>query len=175
MSEKLRVAGIENDSITDGPGLRLTIFLQGCDKNCLGCHNPQAIPMQGGTLYTPEELMGKVRQNPLLAGVTFSGGEPLLQGKGLLPLAQMIKQDSLNLAVYTGYTFEELLAQDDRHIMELLSLTDTLIDGPFVIEQKSLALPLRGSANQRILNMQESLRYNKPIEETNPLWVGDAF
>jgi len=170
--DSIRVAGIVNDSITDGPGLRMTIFMQGCGRNCPGCHNPQAMPFSGGTLYSAQQLIGLVRQNPLLSGVTFSGGEPLLQAKALVPLAALIKDTGLTIAVYTGYTFEELLLQADEYVMRLLSLADTLIDGPFLLEQKSLTLPFRGSYNQRILNLPESLRQKNPVPEQSVAWTG---
>lgn len=173
-SEPIRVAGIVNDSITDGPGLRLTVFVQGCGKNCPGCHNPDALPSGGGTLYTADQLMELITKNPLLSGVTLSGGEPFLQARALLPLARLVKGAGLDLAVYTGYTFEELMRQADESVMALLFLADTLIDGPFLIEQKSLTLPFRGSRNQRILNLPESLRQQKPVPRTNDAWTGTA-
>lgn len=173
LSDKIRVAGIVNDSITDGPGLRLTLFVQGCERNCPGCHNESALPMDGGELYDPQEIMDIIRKNPMLSGVTFSGGEPMLQAKALLPLVRMIKDAGLDLAVYTGYTFEELLEQNDAAVMELLSYADTLIDGPFILEKKSLSLNFRGSSNQRILNLKESLKKGMAVPETDPDWTGE--
>ncbi|MGI6153056.1 MAG: anaerobic ribonucleoside-triphosphate reductase activating protein [Christensenellaceae bacterium] len=170
MSEKIRVAGIENDSITDGPGLRLTIFLQGCRKSCPGCHNPAAQRMDGGTLYTTDALMEMIGKNPLLSGVTFSGGEPLLQARGLLPLAKQIKESGLHIAVYTGYTFEEILLEANEDVLELLRLCDTLVDGPFLLEKKLLSLPFRGSQNQRILNISASLGCGRPVLEQDDSW-----
>ncbi|HBU12010.1 MAG TPA: anaerobic ribonucleoside-triphosphate reductase activating protein [Clostridiales bacterium] len=165
MSEKLRVAGIVNDSITDGPGLRLAVFLQGCQRNCPGCHNPAALPLAGGTCYTAEELMEPARKNPLLSGVTLSGGEPLLQAKALLPFARAVKDAGLSIMLYTGYTFAELLEQADGDVMELLSLCDTLVDGPFLMAERSLSLPFRGSRNQRILDLPKSLARGEAVEQ----------
>lgn len=169
---KIRVAGIVNDSITDGPGLRLTIFVQGCERKCPGCHNPNTWHLEGGTLYTVEELMEKVKRNPMLSGVTFSGGEPMLQARTLIPLADMIKATGLNLAIYTGYTFEELISEGNQDITKLLVLADVLIDGAFILERRSLSLSFRGSTNQRILNLKESLKQMKAVEELNPAWTG---
>jgi anaerobic ribonucleoside-triphosphate reductase activating protein len=169
-SEPLWISGIVNDSITDGPGLRLVLFMQGCTRGCPGCHNPQALPSHGGTRCTPEEILKKIRENPLLSGVTFSGGEPLLQANALVPLAEMIQKEGLPIAIYTGYTLEELLAQADPHVMALLSLSDTLIDGPFLENRKSLTLPFRGSENQRILSLPQSLKHKKPVDETGAGW-----
>lgn len=171
-SDKIKVAGIVNDSITDGPGLRLTLFVQGCSRNCPDCHNQSALPMVGGTLYTAQEIMEKVKKNPMLSGVTFSGGEPMLQAAALLPLAHLIRDADLDLAIYTGYTFEELFEQGDSSAMKLLSMASTLIDGPFEPEKRSLSLNFRGSSNQRILNLKESLNQGKAVEECNSAWVG---
>lgn len=166
----LRLAGIVNDSITDGPGIRLTVFTQGCPHHCPGCQNPQTWDFAGGQEMSTDEIMAQIKQNPLLSGVTFSGGEPLAQAAALLPLAEQIKQQGLELAVYTGYTFEQLLELNDRHINQLLALTDTLIDGPFIQAQRNLELNFRGSENQRILQAAASLAAQRPILEEAARW-----
>lgn len=166
----LRLAGVVNDSITDGPGIRLTVFVQGCPHHCPGCHNPQTWSFTDGELVSPAEIMAQIAANPLLTGVTFSGGEPLAQADTLLPLARLIKQRGLELAIYTGYTFERLLELNDPAINQLLELTDTLIDGPFILAQRNLELNFRGSANQRILKAAESLAAGQPIPETAERW-----
>lgn len=165
MSDKIRTAGLVNDSITDGPGLRFAIFLQGCDKRCPGCHNPQSLPMDGGTLYTTEDLMEKINANPLLTGITLSGGEPLLQAENVLPLVRKVREKGLDVVIYTGDTFEQIIQRNDPAQMELLSLSQTLIDGPFILEQRSLSLLFRGSENQRILDLPESLAAGKSIQQ----------
>lgn len=172
MSSKIRVAGIVNDSITDGPGLRLTLFVQGCERNCSLCHNQSALPLDGGNFCDAQEIMDKIKKNPMLSGVTFSGGEPMLQAEALLPLARMINDAGLDLAIYTGYTFEELLKQDNSSVTELLSLADTLIDGPFILAKRSLSLNFRGSSNQRIINLKESMKQGKAVAETRSAWIG---
>lgn len=169
MSE-LRLAGIVGDSITDGPGIRLTVFVQGCPHHCPGCHNPQTWPFAGGYISTPEEVLAQIEANPLLGGVTFSGGEPFCQAAALLPLAEAIKNRGLELAVYTGYTFEELLNLPDPAVKQLLALTDTLIDGPYLEAERNLELNFRGSANQRILKARESLAAGRPLAEDAPRW-----
>ena len=98
----------------------------------------------------------------------------MLQAEALLPLARMIKDAGLDLAIYTGFTFEELLKQGDPSVMELLSNASTLIDGPFILAQRSLNLSFRGSSNQRILNLKESLAQGKSVEESNPAWIGTS-
>jgi len=155
--KKLRIAGIVDDSITDGPGLRLAVFLQGCDKDCEGCHNQGARAMEGGKDYTVEELWKRVKRNPLISGVTLSGGEPLLQAAALVPFSKMVREAGLDLMVYTGYTFEEIVAMDDADVFELLEHTNILVDGPFVAEKRDLTLRFRGSSNQRLLDAGKSV------------------
>ena len=173
MYNKIRVAGIVNDSITDGPGLRLTLFVQGCERHCPGCHNKSALPLDGGILYNPDEIMDIIRKNPMLSGVTFSGESRCFRQR-LFALAQMIRDAGLDLAIYTGYTFEELLMQDDAAVLKLLSLANILIDGPFILEKRSLNLSFRGSSNQRILNLEESLKQGMAVFENSPAWTGTS-
>lgn len=161
----LQISGTANDSIVDGPGLRFTIFVQGCPHHCPGCHNPQTHPFEGGTPISSEELLDKIRRNPLLDGVTFSGGEPFCQAEALAALGKHIHEMGLNIVTYTGYTFEYLLAHaQEQHYGALLEVTDYLIDGPYIEAQQSYQLHFRGSANQRILDCRESLRQGRAVE-----------
>lgn len=166
----IKIAGIVNDSIVDGPGLRMCIFTQGCDKSCEGCHNPEARLLSGGEDYPFTTIFEKIKKNPLLSGITFSGGEPLIQAKELIPLAELIKQEDLDLALYTGDTFEEILQKNDEDVLTLLSMCDILIDGPFILAEKSLTLKFRGSTNQRILDCQKSLEAKEAILTDDPGW-----
>jgi anaerobic ribonucleoside-triphosphate reductase activating protein len=166
----IQIAGIVNDSIVDGPGLRMAVFVQGCDKDCEGCHNQEARVIGGGSAYTPEEIFEKIMANPLLSGVTLSGGEPLLQAHELIPLAKSIKEANLALAVYTGDTFEQIMERGDSAQIALLGYADTMIDGPFVLAQKSLALPFRGSSNQRILDVGASLSTGVAVPTSDNRW-----
>lgn len=159
MSETLRLAGIVNDSITDGPGLRLAVFLQGCPRRCEGCHNPTALSFEGGYECADEEILSMIKKNVLLSGVTLTGGEPFCQAEKLVPLAKKIKEMGLELAIYTGYTFEEVLA--DEKMAALAVLADVIIDGEFVLEQRDLSQKFKGSKNQRIIDVQESLENKK--------------
>lgn len=169
--QNIRLAGLIGDSITDGPGIRATIFVQGCLRHCPGCQNPESLPLCGGQLISADALYQKIVSNPLVHGVTFSGGEPLLQARQLLPLAQRLRQAGYELAIYSGYTFEEIL-HTGGDALQLISLADTLIDGPFILAQRSLSLPFRGSGNQRILNLPASLRAGTAVIETSPRWGG---
>lgn len=159
MGKQIRISGIINESIVDGPGIRMVIFAQGCRHNCKGCHNPQTHSFDGGELIELEEIVQKIRKNPLLDGVTFSGGEPFEQADAFAALAKKIKELGLNVMVYSGYTFEQLIqnSNDRKGWMELLNNAKILVDGPFIQEQKDLLLKFRGSSNQRIINIEKSL------------------
>ena len=155
----LRISGIIKDSIVDGPGLRFVVFTQGCNHNCLGCHNPQTHDLKGGYEISVSELAEIMAEQRLIRGVTLSGGEPFLQAEALIPFATIVKKNSLNLIAYTGYYFEDLLklSAENTNIMELLKYIDVLIDGPFVLQQKDLSIPFRGSKNQRLVDVKRSL------------------
>ena len=161
---ELRIAGTVNDSIVDGPGIRFTLFVQGCPHNCKGCHNPQTHDFEGGTFTTTEAILEKIKGNPLLDGVTFSGGEPFCQAEALADLGREIKKLGLDIITYTGYTFEKLYEErTQNHWGDLLEVTDYLIDGPFILEQKDWEIKFRGSSNQRYIDCQESLKSGKAI------------
>ena len=152
-ADYLRVADIIDDSIVDGPGLRLAVFTQGCPHRCRGCHNPGTHDPSGGREVAIEEILEQYRDNPLLSGVTFSGGEPFLQPEPLARLARMIREAGGDVIVYTGFYYEELLAPGRRaKVSPLLAETDLLIDGPYVEELRSLELRFRGSSNPRLLD-----------------------
>jgi anaerobic ribonucleoside-triphosphate reductase activating protein len=161
----IRIAGTVNDSIVDGPGIRFTIFTQGCPHNCEGCHNPQTHSFDGGTIVDSGELLEKIRSNPLLDGVTFSGGEPFCQAKALAELGREIKKSGLNIVTYTGYDFEQLYENRSKNGWgELLEVTDFLIDGKFILAQKDWQIRFRGSSNQRYLDCHVSLESGKAVE-----------
>ena len=151
----IRMAGVIRESIVDGPGLRFVVFAQGCPHGCPGCHNPATHDFNGGKDCALEKILAAIDENPLLDGVTFSGGEPMSQPEAFCNLAVGIKERGLNLIIYTGYTYEELqaLAADRPAIRELLALTDPLIDGRFKQEERDLSLLFRGSRNQRVIDM----------------------
>lgn len=155
---KLRVAGIVNDSITDGPGLRLSVFAQGCPHLCPGCHNPETHDPSGGYDADTDEIVEMLLQNPLLDGVTFSGGEPFLQPRAFAKLAGEARKHGLSVITYTGYTWEELLLLTGA--MELVRASDYIVDGRFIESRKSLELKFMGSENQRFINVKEMLNTN---------------
>ncbi len=161
---ELRIAGTVNDSIVDGPGIRFAVFTQGCPHNCEGCHNPQTHDFSGGTLADTDEILKKIKENPLLDGVTFSGGEPFCQAEALACLGRQIRALGMNVVTYTGYTFETLFNERGKnHWGELLEATDFLIDGPFILARRDWNIRFRGSSNQRYIDCQLSLAEGKAI------------
>jgi len=154
----LKVSGIIEESIVDGPGFRYVVFVQGCPHHCKGCHNPQTHSFEGGKEMTVEEIISEIKENPLLSGVTFSGGEPFCQPEALTLLAEEVKKLKKNIFVYSGYTLEELdkLSETRPAIKSLLALADTLVDGRYVEELRDPELLFRGSSNQRMIDLRQA-------------------
>lgn len=167
----LDLSGIVEDSIVDGPGIRTTVFSQGCPHHCAGCHNPETWEFGCGTPMDEERILEIVRSNPLCRGVTFSGGEPFAQAEGFARLARLLKSSGYEVASYSGFTFEQLLHGTPAQ-KELLQTIDVLIDGPFLMEERSLELVFRGSRNQRILDIPKSLAAGEAISITSGRWTG---
>jgi anaerobic ribonucleoside-triphosphate reductase activating protein len=157
MSLQVRLAGIVPESVTDGPGLRIALFFQGCAHHCPGCHNPQTWPMQGGESYAVETLLHDLPVTPLVQGVTLSGGDPFYQPEAAAAIARALRARGKDVWGYTGFTWEELLAEADPARMDLLRQCDVLVDGPYVQEQRDLTLPFCGSRNQRLIAVPASL------------------
>lgn len=159
------MAGVIRESIVDGPGYRYTVFCQGCPHHCEGCHNPGTHSFEGGTPTKIETIAKDISKNPMLKGVTFSGGEPFCQARPFAELAGLVHEMGLDVFCYTGYTFEQLIsgANDENGWRELLENCDYLVDGKFVKEQKSLLLKFRGSRNQRILDVKQSLAAGEAV------------
>ena len=160
----IRVLDIIEDTMVDGTGLRTSIYAAGCAHRCQGCHNPQSWDFGAGRLMSTEEIMDIIKADPF-ADVTFSGGDPMYQADGFAELAAAIKRDTdKTIWCYTGFTFEELLADETKH--RLLSLIDVLVDGPFVQEQRDLSLRFRGSRNQRLIDVPTSLEQGRVVTTT---------
>ena len=160
---KIRLASpLQTDSIVDGIGLRLVVWTQGCPHKCEGCHNPETQDYSGGEVYDVEAIIEAMNRYSYHDGVTFSGGEPFVQPLPLIEIAKAARKLDWNVWCYTGYLYEELLEDPDK--LALLKEIDVLIDGPFVMSQKTLAVPFRGSRNQRIIDVKSSLIENRVIE-----------
>ena len=160
----MRVAGLVQDSIVDGPGLRFVVFVQGCPHHCPGCHNPESHDPKGGKEMAVRDIINQMMSNPLTDGLTLSGGEPFEQAEDCFELANFAKWHGLNVWCYTGYTFEHLRDHGTWAQKALLRNVDVLVDGPYKQEERSLNLPWRGSKNQRIIDAQASLGAGKVIE-----------
>ncbi|WP_373483671.1 anaerobic ribonucleoside-triphosphate reductase activating protein [Acetobacterium sp.] len=160
MSEKLRIAGVVKESIVDGPGIRFVVFAQGCQHHCPGCHNPATHDFNGGNLVAVETIIAEMQKNPLLDGITLSGGEPFEQPQAFCELARRSQALGYHVMAYTGYSYETLVTKKDQ--LGLLEHTDLLVDGKFEVAKKSLMLKFRGSRNQRIIDVNKS-RYKNQI------------
>jgi len=203
MMNKLRIYGFANESFVDGPGIRVVVFVQGCDNACPNCHNLDSWDMSGGEEYTVRDIIKKIKKasgrsngellhlnhsnknthssalptggklansKPIskvhsrkVRGVTFSGGEPFLQADALVQIAKAVKPLGLDITTYTGNTYEELAARADSGIQDLLNITDYLIDGPYLHEMRNIGLKFRGSANQRIIDMNETRKTGEVV------------
>lgn len=158
---QIRIAGIVNDSIVDGPGIRLTVFFQGCVHHCFNCHNPETHDLNGGYLIDSDEIIQKVKNNPLLDGITLSGGDPLLQVEGVIELSKKCKELGLNVVCFTGFTYEELTKFSKFD--SLIENIDYLIDGRYVESLRDLSLRYRGSSNQRIIDIKKTKENSKIV------------
>ena len=167
---KISLSGITGDSIVDGPGIRLTIFTQGCPHNCLGCHNPQTHDPSGGSWADTDDIIAAAAENPLLDGITLSGGDPFMQPIECTELAKGAHKHGLNVWTYTGYTWEALWQENDPDKIALLKESDVLIDGPFILAERSLELKFRGSKNQRIIDVKKSLEKDELVLWEEPIY-----
>lgn len=163
MDKKIKVAGIVNESIVDGPGIRMVVFAQGCKHKCKGCHNPNTHTFDGGEFVGVDKIISDIKKNPLLDGITLSGGDPFEQAEVFAELAKEVKKIGMNVITYTGYTYEQLVgySSERKGYKELLENTDMLVDGPFLMEEKSLLLKFRGSKNQRVIDVPKSIKSKK--------------
>lgn len=151
----IRLFGVARESIVDGPELRYVIFVQGCPHKCPGCHNPESHAYGGGQLTTTDRVWRDIKKNPLIKGLTFSGGEPFLWGHELSVIARRAISEGMNIMTYSGFTYEHLLkkAETEPSVHELLSVTNYLVDGRYVDALRDLNLHFRGSSNQRIFDV----------------------
>lgn len=162
----LRLAGIVRESIVDGPGIRFTVFAQGCPRRCPGCHNSHTWSFEGGFLAEPQRLLAEMQKDPLVTGLTLSGGEPFSQPAAMAELARLAHEAGYHVISFTGYLYEELLelANTQPAVLDLLRNIDVLIDGPFVQALKSYELRFRGSSNQRSIDVSASLAAGEAVE-----------
>ena len=150
---EIRLAGVVPESILDGPGYRLAVFVQGCPHGCPGCHNPKTHDFAGGYMADTDEIIARLGKNPLVRGVTLTGGEPMMQAAALAQIAFKAKEKGMNVWCYTGYTLESLQRENNPERMRLLEAVDVLVDGPYIAHERSLDLLYCGSRNQRLIDM----------------------
>lgn len=170
--QTIRLYGLVTDSIVDGPGFRTAIFTQGCPHHCEGCHNPDSHAFDGGTVWTLDDAEKKFTNNPLLDGITLSGGEPFAQPAACAELARRAHVHGLNVWAYSGYTYEKLseMAEMDGDVDALLGEIDVLVDGPFMLSERSLELNFCGSRNQRLIDLAQTRAQSHIVLYTPPEW-----
>ena len=175
----IRIFGTAGESFVDGPGVRMAVFVQGCSHHCHGCHNPESQPAGDGygTVRDIAELAAFALANPMLSGLTLSGGEPFEQAAECAELARQVKElrPDFNVWSYSGYTFEQLCRRaeaGDGGIQALLDMTDVLVDGPYIKERHNISLRFRGSSNQRIIDLNVTRSTGElTLWEDNPMYA----
>ena len=165
MEKSIILSGIAYESLVNGPGMRRVFFAQGCKHNCPGCFNPDTHDFAGGEERNMDELIKDVLENPILKGVTFSGGDPFEQADKFAYMAKEFRKNGLNIWSYTGYKFENIINQleNNKGWKDLLNSIDVLVDGRFEKDKMKDGLKFRGSLNQRIIDVKESLRTGKIV------------
>lgn len=162
----IRLSGILFESLTNGPGMRRVYFSQGCSHNCKGCFNPHTHSFSGGEMFHIMSLVEDVVDNPLIKGITFSGGDPFEQSVVFSILAKEFKEKNYNIWSYSGYTFEELLeiSKSQQEVKTLLYNIDVLVDGKFDEDLIDSKIKFRGSKNQRIIDVKQSLKLSTTVD-----------
>lgn len=159
--EYIRLAAdLQSDSIVDGPGLRTVLWTQGCPHHCKGCQNPQTWSTKGGGLVPISEVFKAIDELENQTGFTFSGGDPMFQVEACNIIADYVKKKKMNIWVYTGYTYEEILelAKKNHTYIDFLEKIDVLVDGRFELDKRNLSLLFRGSSNQRLIDVPKTLK-----------------
>ncbi|CAM4177202.1 ribonucleoside-triphosphate reductase activating protein [Streptococcus penaeicida] len=163
---KGRVIDYKAFNFVDGEGVRNSLYVSGCMFHCKGCYNAATWSFNAGMPYTEEleeQIMTDLAQ-PYVQGLTLLGGEPFLNTNFLIPLIKRIRKElpEKDIWSWTGYTWEEMMEESEDKL-EMLSLIDILVDGRFDITKKNLMLQFRGSSNQRIIDVQESLKSGQVV------------
>ncbi|WP_423773824.1 4Fe-4S single cluster domain-containing protein [Aneurinibacillus aneurinilyticus] len=165
----IRISRIEKRTRVEGPGLRYSIWVQGCPIRCEGCFNPHTWNMEGGVIKDIDEVFYDIKNtlkaSPELEGVTFLGGEPFSQANELSILAKKLKEINLSIVTFSGYDYETIIRSNNPSWNRLLKETDLLIDGPYIQELHDLSRPWIGSKNQQYRFLTD---FYKKIEEVIP-------
>lgn len=168
----MNISGINFESVVDGEGVRIVVFVSGCLHNCKGCHNPTSHSFEAGRPFTEElqdEIIDYINKTPFISGATISGGDPMYSAKAVAAFVRRLKTEvkDISLWIYSGFRYENILQNSE--MLELLKLCDVLVDGEFILEQRDMTLSYKGSRNQRIIDIQKSLTQNEIVlwEDTN--------
>lgn len=162
----MNVSGINFESIADGEGVRVVVFISGCLHNCKGCHNPASHSFTAGQPFTSDlqdKIVAYIKNTPFISGLTLSGGDPMYSAEELIPFVQKLRSevDGVTVWIYSGFLYEEI--KQNEEMAELLKQCDVLVDGEFVLEQRDITLAYKGSQNQRIIDIQKSMTNKKII------------
>ncbi|GHV96197.1 anaerobic ribonucleoside-triphosphate reductase activating protein [Spirochaetia bacterium] len=176
-TDVLRIGGIEPESIVDGPGFRYAVFVQGCNFRCPGCHNSQLQTFEGGREMAIDDMLRDIQENPLLDGLTLSGGDPFTQAAACAALAERVRSLGLSVVTFTGYLWEDLLASGGepspyrlgggsgrQDWLRLVAASDIIVDGPFIMALRDIELRFRGSSNQRLIDVRQSLAVGRAVK-----------
>jgi anaerobic ribonucleoside-triphosphate reductase activating protein len=158
---KVRIAGVSKESVVDGPGIRYVIFAQGCRHNCMGCHNPETHDFNGGYEIDADYLIKEIENTRHIDGVTLSGGDPFYQSEAFSYITEKLKEKDINIIAYSGFTYEQII--ENSKLEKMLQNIDVLIDGPFILNNRTLSIPFRGSSNQRAIDVNKSKKGNNPV------------
>lgn len=160
---KIRLAApLQLDSVVDGEGLRMVLWFQGCEIHCPHCHNQQTWDIDGGKEYNLNDILRQINDyKDRYNGITLSGGHPLLQPKQCLEIVKYCKEINLNVWLYSGLIFENIIKNDI--FKNILEYTDVLIDGAYIDSLRDITLKWRGSSNQRVIDVQKSLKEGETI------------
>lgn len=168
----MNISGINFESVVDGEGVRIVVFVSGCLHNCKGCHNPTSHSFEAGRPFTEElqdEIIDYINKTPFISGATISGGDPMYSAKAVAAFVRRLKTEvkDISLWIYSGFRYENILQNSE--MLDLLKLCDVLVDGEFILEQRDMTLSYKGSRNQRIIDIQKSLTQKEIIlwEDTN--------
>lgn len=158
----MKYADLKYNDIANGPGIRVSFWVQGCPHKCYNCQNPETWDFNGGKEFTAEtlqEIKDALTANGIMRNLSILGGEPLCQENLFLTMLVIkeVKEQfpNINIYLWTGYTIEELKGKSNSHLKYILNNIDVLIDGKYIEDQRDITLPLRGSSNQKIINIKE--------------------
>lgn len=160
----MRFGQIREFDIANGEGIRVSLFVTGCYHNCKGCFNKEYQSFDHGQIWSEDHMDQLIEylKNPMVDGLSLLGGEPMEHPEELCQILQKVKEQvDKNIWIYSGYTLEQILL--DEKMKKLLKQCHVLVDGLFVENQKDIRLRFRGSSNQRLLDIQQSLKQSKPI------------